>query len=186
MNYIFRKMLSSSWVLLNVQKFLHRCITYFGRVEDYISAIRKDANGPRRQIIVHVIEHYSSSRFPVIVWQESCTLPCLWRVHICLQQQRIFNERQIIMNHGDKITDAYAYLYTCWRFPKDVIAGSAETMDFSHILTALWSSLRWPYFGCLIRPVEWKGSLKDFSLLVKRNWIMTYANFYTTKLFKRT
>lgn len=42
-------------------------LTYFGCVEDYIPAVWKDADGPRRQIVVHVIEHNSCSRLCVIV-----------------------------------------------------------------------------------------------------------------------
>lgn len=40
---------------------------YLGSVKDYISAVREDADGPRGQVVVHVIEHHPCTRLCIIV-----------------------------------------------------------------------------------------------------------------------
>lgn len=55
-----------------------------GSIENYVSAIRKDTDGPWRQIIVHVIEHHSCSWICVIIWKKGCTISWFWCVNISL------------------------------------------------------------------------------------------------------
>jgi len=40
-----------------------KLVTYFCCIEDNISTIWEDADGPRRQAIVHIIEHHSNRGF---------------------------------------------------------------------------------------------------------------------------
>lgn len=129
-------------------------LTHFCSIEYYVFTVRKYTYWPRWKIVMHLIEHDSSSRICIIVCKKSCTTSFpVWenmslkkRVHIqvktdvcCLSKTKGVKERII-------------WGMTSWEPPKDVTVGSEETKEVSHSLIALWSSFRWPYFGSLIMP----------------------------------
>lgn len=60
---------------------------YLCSVKYYISAIRKDANWPSRQIIVHVIKSHPCSCW-MEVWEKSCTSSWSWIEYISLEDNQ--------------------------------------------------------------------------------------------------
>ena len=58
--------------------------TYFSSVEDSRFAIRKDAYGPRWQVVVLVIESHTCSWPWIVIWEKSCTASWLGRKNVCL------------------------------------------------------------------------------------------------------
>lgn len=63
--------------------------TNLGCIEHCISAIRKDTDRPRWQVIVHVIEHHSRGWLCVIVCKKSCTISGFWRENMSLEKPNI-------------------------------------------------------------------------------------------------
>lgn len=70
---------------------------------------------------------------------------------------------------------------TCWKFPNEVIVGFAEINAFSDNLMALWSSFRWPYFGCLSKPVVIRYKYKHDML--QRRWVRKAVYLHTVFIY---
>ena len=69
----------------NWKKALLFPFTYFGSVENNVFAIWKDADRPRWQAVLDVIEFYPRSLLRVVVWQKSCTASRIRRKYMCLK-----------------------------------------------------------------------------------------------------
>lgn len=128
-----------------------RC-TYYCSVIYSSSTVREDAYGPRSQIIVFIVECYSSSRICIIICKKSCT-SFSWRKYMRLQN----NDLPWSLVHHPLFLEALLLHtkireLTCWNLPKDVTVGSEEIKAGSHRLIASWRSFKWVYLGCLIRP----------------------------------
>ena len=76
-------------ILLRLYKNPLEKVSYLCSIKDYISAIGKDADGPRRQIIVHVIKQHSCSWLCIIVWEKSCTISWFWWVYMSLEMTKL-------------------------------------------------------------------------------------------------
>lgn len=112
----------------------------------------------------------------VIVDQECSTFSWIVFVDVCLQNKDVVNNflldwicysRQLILGKqiaGHQLSCSllpYFVLFsygcilkalTCWCSPKEIAVCSPDNRGFEHSFTAACNSLRWPHFGCLIRP----------------------------------